>query len=217
MNPTFTTRVVGVAAEDDKSDAAWWPGEVRQYRELLAVTDGSKGTLLVKTPREWAFRRDPHDTGLPSGWAYRPVDLAWWNGLKEKGTVASHQNNPGHWEMLRTDLYVQAQGVITPDHHSYTGHAWYRTEVELDAAAAGGKVRLRFPGLFNECWLYVNGLLVGHREQNPIWWYNDYKFEWDVDLTGKLKPGQNTLTLRLHNPHHFGGIFRRPFLYRPAG
>jgi len=38
-----------------------------------------------------------------------------------------------------------------------------------------------------------------------------------VDLAGKLKPGTNTLALRLHNPHHFGGIFRRPFLYEPAG
>jgi hypothetical protein len=217
MNPTFTTRVVGVAAETDKSDAAWWPGEVRQHRELLAYTDGTKGKLLVRTPLEWAFRRDSHDTGLPSGWAYRPIDLKWWDARKDRGTVASHQNNPGHWEILRTDLYAQAQGVVTPDHHSYTGHAWYRTEVELDAAAAGGKVRLRFPGLFNECWLYVNGYLVAHREQNPIWWYNDYKFEWDVDLSGKVRPGPNTLTVRLHNPHHFGGMFRRPFLYRPAG
>jgi Domain of unknown function (DUF4838)/Glycosyl hydrolases family 2, sugar binding domain len=217
MNPTFTTRVVGVAAETEKTGPAWWSGEVKQYRDLLAFTDGSKGKLLLRTPLEWAFRRDPHDTGVVSGWAYRPVDLTWWHARKDKWSIASHQHNPGYWEMLRTDLYMQAQGVISPDHHGYTGHAWYRTEIELPADAAQGKVHLRFPGLFNECWLYVNGYLVGHREQNPIWWYNDYKFEWDVDLTGKLKPGKNTLTLRLHNPHHFGGIFRRPFLYRPTG
>ena len=47
-----------------------------------------------------------------------------------------------------------------------------------------------------------------------MWWYNDYKFEWDVDVAGQLKPGKNTITLRLHNPHHLGGMFRRPFLYR---
>jgi hypothetical protein len=216
MNPTFTTRVVGVAAETDKSGPAWWPGEVQQYRDLLACTDGTTGKLLLRTPLEWAFRRDPHDTGLPSGWAYRPADLQWWAAQKERGTVASHQTNPGHWEMLRTDLYLQAQGVISPDHHSYTGHAWYRTEIEVNAADAKSKVRLRFPGLFNECWLYVNGYLVEHRTQNPVWWYNDYKFEWDVGLTGKLRPGRNTLTLRLYNPHHFGGIFRRPFLYQPV-
>jgi hypothetical protein len=218
MNPTFTTRVIGVAAETDKSGPAWWPGEVRQYRDLLRLTDGPKGKLLVKTPLEWAFRRDPHDTGLVSGWAYRPADLAWWQGLKGGGpSPEARRTNPGRWELLRTDLYLQAQGVLHPDGQSYTGHAWYRTELNLAAEQAAGKVRLRFPGLFNECWLYANGHLVGHREQKDIWWLSDYAFEWDVDLTGRLRPGANTLTLRLYNPHHFGGIFRRPFLYRPAG
>lgn len=217
MNPTFTTRVVGVAAESDKSGPAWFPGEVKQYRDLLALTDGSKGKLIAKTPVEWAFRRDPNDTGLPSGWAYREPDLGWWKSQKDKAGTAVHQNNPGHWEMLRTDVYAQAQGVITPDFHSYTGHMWYRTDLDLKAGDTQGKVRLMFPGLFNECWLYVNGSLVAHREQRTMWWYNDYKFEWDVDVSGQLKPGKNSVTLRLHNPHHFGGLFRRPFLYRPVG
>lgn len=217
MNPTFTTRVIGVAAENDKSDAAWWPGEVRQYRELSAFTDGTKGKLITKTPLEWAFRRDPNDTGLASGWGYKSPDLTWWNAQKDKSGFAVHQHNPGQWEMLRTDLYMQAQGVLSPDYHSYTGYAWYHTDVKLDAKSAQGKVHLRFPGLFNECWLYVNGYLVAHRTQKPMWWSNSYKFEWDIDLTDKVKPGQNSITLRLHNPHHFGGIFRRPFLYQPTG
>jgi len=217
MNPTFTTRVVGVAAESDKSGAAWFPGEVKQYRDLLALTDGAKGRLIAKTPLEWAFRRDPHDTGLPGGWAYREPDLTWWKSQKNLSGTAVHQGNPGQWEMLRTDLYMQAQGVITPDFHSYTGHAWYRTELDLKGADTQGRARLMFPGLFNECWLYVNGSLVAHREQKAMWWYNDYKFEWDVDVSGHLKPGKNSIALRLHNPHHFGGIFRRPFLYRPVG
>ena len=216
MNPTFTTRVLGVAAESDQSDAAWWPGEVKQYRVLQQFIDGSKGVLIAKTPLEWNFRRDPHDTGLPSGWAYNPVDMAWWEKQPERGTVASHQNNPGHWERLRTDLYMQAQGVISADNHSYTGYAWYRTEVNLDAAAAKSDVHILFPGLFNEGWLYVNGALVAQRTQKPMWWNNDYKFEWDVNLSGKVAAGKNTLTLRLYNPHHFGGMFRRPFLYRTA-
>lgn len=216
MNPTFTTRVVGVAAESEKSGPAWWPGEVKQYRDLATLTDGTKGRLIAKTPLEWAFRRDPHDTGLPSGWAYNEPDLTWWKSQKDKTGTAVHQFNPGHWEMLRTDLYAQAQGVMSPDFHSYTGHAWYRTEVDLKAADTQGKVRLMFPGIFNECWLYVNGSLVNHREQRAMWWYNDYKFEWNVDVSGQLKPGRNTITVRLHNPHHFGGIFRRPFFYRPV-
>jgi hypothetical protein len=214
MNPTFTTRVVGVAEETEAGGPAWWPGEVKQYRDLLAFTDGTKGRLLAKLPLEWAFRRDPNDTGLVSGWAREPVDLAWWDSQKEPRSPASRLANPGRWEMVRTDLYLQAQGVLAPDRQSALGSGWYRTDVTLDADGAKGPVHVRFPGLFNECWLYVNGHLVGHRTMPALWWLSDYQFEWDVDLAGHLKPGANTLAVRIHNPHHFGGMFRRPFLYR---
>jgi hypothetical protein len=220
MNPTFTTHVVGVAAETKDAGPAWWPGEVEQYRDLLAVTDGTRGTLIAKLPLEWSFRRDPHDTGVASGWAYKPVDLTWWNSQptrKDESLADRHRLNPGHWEPLRTDLYMQAQGVVSPDYHSYAGHAWYRTDFDLPAGGETGKVRVRFPGLFNECWLYVNGHLVAHRPYKEPWWLTDYKFEWDADLTGHLKAGKNTMAVRVYNPHHFGGMFRRPFLYRPAG
>lgn len=206
MNPTFTTRVAGVAAETEATGPAWWPGEVKQYRDLLQYTNGTRGTLLQKLPLTWAFRRDPNDTGVVSGWAYKPLDL--------KKAVAAPTDSGNDWQPLRTDLYMQAQGVLAPDRQSYTGYAWYRTDIDCPAAQAKEKVHIRFPGLFNECWLYVNGYLVAHRQQNPVWWNNDYRFEWDVDLTGKLQPGTNNLTLRVHNPHHFGGMFRRPFLYQ---
>jgi len=218
MNPTLTTHVVGVAAETDKSGPAWWPGEVEQYCELAAYTDGSKGTLVAKLPLEWSFRRDPHDTGVVSGWVHKPIDLTWWNNesLKMHAHPTDRRRfNPNQWEPLRTDLYMQAQGVIAQDYHSYTGHAWYRTDVELPGDAAKGPLHVRFPGLFNECWLYINGSLVGHREYKEPWWLTDYKFEWDVDLAGHVKPGANTIALRLYNPHHFGGMFRRPFVYKP--
>jgi hypothetical protein len=130
--------------------------------------------------------------------------------------VDRHRLNPGHWEMLRTDLDMQAQGIVSPDYHSYTGYAWYRTDFDLAADAAKGKVRAMFPGLFNEAWLYVNGNLVAHRVYKEPWWLSDYKFEWDVDLSEHIKLGANTIAIRVNNPHHFGGMFRRPFLYKPT-
>lgn len=206
MNGTFTTyKRIG------EHGPAWFPGEVAQYRNLAALVDGKTGTRVAKLPLEWAFRRDPHDTGLVSGWPAQEADLTWWKSVKDPGSVASHQTNPGHWEMMRTDLYLQAQGLITPDYHSLTGYGWYQTTVSIDDVA---KAHVMFPGVFNECWLYVNGFLVGHRPQKEPWWFNDYAFQWDVDLSAALKPGKNTLTLRIYNPHHFGGMFRRPFLYR---
>lgn len=212
MNGTFTTyKKIG------ESGYAWWPGEVQQYRELLPFTDGTKGTLVAKLPLVWNFRRDPGDVGVKEGWAKQAPDLTAWDALPKPVTATDRLKVAGKWEQLRADVYAQAQGVVTPDYQSYTGHAWYQTTVDLTAEQTAGKVRLRFPGLFNECWLYVSGEEVAHRPYKEPWWLSDYRFEWDADLTGKLKPGANSVVLRVHNPHHFGGLFRRPFLYRPAG
>jgi hypothetical protein len=71
-----------------------------------------------------------------------------------------------------------------------------------------------FPGLFNKARLHVNGQEVAQRDFPSMWWHSDYKFEWDVDLTGRLRAGGNTLALVVNCEHHFGGMFRRPFLYR---
>jgi len=209
MNGTFTTyKNIG------ENGYAWWPGEVQQYRELLPLVDGTKGTLVVKTPLVWNFRRDPQDVGVKGGWEKQPVDLTTWNALPQPVSAEDRQKVAGQWEQLRTDLYAQAQGVVTSDYQSYTGHAWYQTDVDLTAEQTQGKTHLMFPGAFNECWLYVNGEQVAHREFKGVWWMNDYRFQWDVDVAGKLKLGKNSVVLRINNPHHFGGIFRRPFLYR---
>ncbi len=210
-NGTFTTyRRIG------ESGPAWWPGEVQQYRELQQYVAGTNGTLICRLPLEWAFRRDPDNLGIAGHWATQAEDLAFW---RERGTAFTLENRkdypPGEWELVRTDLYLQAQGIRHPDQQSYTGHGWYSTGVDLTAEQAAGRVRLMFPGLFNECWLYVNGVEAAHRTlPSALWWNNDYKFQWEVDLAGKLKPGANRITLRIHNPHHLGGMFRRPFLFR---
>ncbi|MFY8071211.1 MAG: DUF4838 domain-containing protein [Pirellula sp.] len=189
MNPTFTTyKKIG------ESGYAWWPGEVQQYQELVPWTDGSKGTRIANLPLVCSFRTDPANQGLEQSWQTKAIDAS--------------------WRTLRTDLYAQAQGIVTEDYQSYTGHLWYDTQIELTAEQIQGPIHLRFPGIFNECWLYVDGIEVAHRPFKGLWWLNDYRFEWDVDLTGKLKLGKNRLTVRLYNPHHFGGMFRRPFLYR---
>ncbi len=214
-NPIFTTRVIfrGKRFESPKSPA-WFRGEVQQYKDLFAFIDGEKGTLIAKLPLEWAFRRDINNVGIKENYASSPVDLSFWNKNKEKFTINSLKDYPADkWQMIRANLYMQAQGIRTPDYQSYTGYVWYRTDINIKAKDANKKLHIRFPGLFSECWLYVNGKEVAHREQEKIWWMNDYKFEWDVDLTGKLKAGKNIIALRVNCEHHFGGMFRRPFIY----
>jgi hypothetical protein len=225
MNKTFTTTQL-------ESGDAWFPGEIKLWENMAALTDGTKGRLVTQTPLEWAFRRDPHDTGYPRGFGNAIPNLSFYNANKDKfGPQARVSQLPAdntayrsavtrdypttQWEMVRTDIYPQAQGVLHADYQSFTGYLWYQTEVEISPEDAGKNIHIMFPGLFCECWLYVNGNLVEYRPQGAIWWLNDYKFNWDVDLVANLKPGKNKIILRANNNHHVGGIFRRPFLYQP--
>ncbi len=207
LNGVLTTyKVIG------EHGSAWWPGEVEQYRKLAKLTNGETGTLMQKLPLEWMFRTDPQNVGVDQKWATAAVDApAKIDNIKRWQEV---QAQMAKWQWLRTDVYAQAQGVVTAEHQSYTGQAWYRTEIDLPADKAGAKLQLMFPGLFNEAWLYINGEQVAQRANyNPVWWYNAYEFEWDVPVAGKLKAGKNIVALRINNPHHMGGMFRRPFLY----
>jgi hypothetical protein len=209
MNPLFTTRVVEPVPETPADGPAWWPGEIEQLRGFAARTDGSRGTLIARLPLLWSFKRaEP----LAPSWTYAGPEGA--AGTWDRGP-ATEEVGTG-WQQVRSDLYLQAQGVLAADGHSPLGHYWYRSAVTLPADAAQGAARILFPGLFNEAWLFVNGALVAHREYREPWWLTDYKFEWDVDLTGHLRAGENRIALRGFNPHHMAGMFRRPFLYRPS-
>jgi hypothetical protein len=194
---------------------AFWPGEVRQYQELDAFTNGLKGRLLHKLPLEWSFHRDPDGTGIAKGLPDGPIDLSFWRAHGAEFDLSRRKNYPvEQWEVVRTDLYIQAQGIRAPDRDGGTGDIWYRTEVKLSAEEAASSPHLRFPGLFNECELFIDGKEIAKRKQQPLWWRNDYRFEWDVPLK-RIHSGLNTIALRCRNPHHMGGMFRRPFIYAP--
>jgi hypothetical protein len=208
QNDIFTTyKRIG------ESGAAWWPGEVEQYRELAKLTTGEKGTIIPSLGHEWLFRTDPKNIGLKEGWASAAIEAPRFSGDRlEWQDIQKHQND---WQWVYSSMYLQSQGFVSDDHQPWTGIGWYRNEVLVKEQDLRGKLHLMFPGLFNQCTLFINGEEVAQRKNyNPVWWYNDYKFEWDIDVSGKLKAGQNTIALRIDNPHHMGGMFRKPFLWR---
>lgn len=195
----------------------FWPGEVQQYRALDALVNGEKGRLIALLPLEWSFRRDPTRTAKVSALLDNPVDLTFWREHAKDYDLDARKDYPAdQWEMIRTDIYVQAQGVRAPDRQSFTGDIWYRTDVTLSAEQIAADPHIRFPGLFDECELFINGREVAKRKQLPLWWRNDYRFEWDAPVKTWLRPGANALALRCHNLSHMGGMFRRPFLYAPV-
>jgi hypothetical protein len=200
LNPLY---VSGLAGGEDGT--AWLAGEVRQYAELSALMDGSKGSLVQRLPLEWSFKIEKP---IGPGWRYKGPEGP---KPKEEQLAGEYPADARGWRPVLTDRYLQGQDVGQQP----LGHYWYATSFTLTPADTGQKLRLMFPGLFNEAWLYINGELVAHRSYTEPWWLTDYRFEWDIDLSKYARPGLNRISLRGFNPHHFGGMFRRPFLYRP--
>ena len=189
MSPTFTTY-----KKYPEKGPAWWPGEVDYYAKLASLIDGSQGKLVKRLDLEWRFRTDPKDVGVWRQWA--------------------NTREFAQWKVLRTDHTTRAQGLYDQEGYSPDGYAWYANSIQLTKSDVQGQIHLMFPGIFNESWLYINGKLVEWRKQKPLWWQNDYSFQWDVDLEGKLEPGVNSVFVRTRINQNPSGIFRRPFLYR---
>lgn len=61
----------------------------------------------------------------------------------------------------------------------------------------------------------MNGKRIATRVQDALPYNNDYRYEWDADLSDSIKTGRNSLALNCDCQSHFAGMFRRPFLYEP--
>ncbi len=95
------------------------------------------------------------------------------------------------------------------------GIGWYRKHFMVDAAdlAEGGRVRIRFDGVYNHSTVWCNGMLLGHRPYG----YSSFSY----DLTDCLLPGQTDQLLAVHVDHSEfsesrwytgSGIFRNVWL-----
>jgi hypothetical protein len=206
LNRIFTTRVVGVVPETPSTGTAWFPGEVEQLKGFAALTDGTKGTLIAKLPLAWTLQlRDP----VPAGWRYA-------GEVGGPGPCRGGESTGVQTTVVRSDLYLQGQGVLRAGGQNDLGFYCETAPVTLSEADVRGGIHLMLPGLFNEAWLYVDGELVAHRSYHEPWWEGDYRLDWDVDLSKRISQGSHSITIGGFNPLHFAGLFRRPFLFRPT-
>ena len=170
-----------------ESGPAFWTGEAAYLEELNRLVAGPQGKLVRASPRHWDFRWDLDDHGLWQNWA---------------------NDRSNNWTTTPVDRYLLPQGG-----EPRTGFAWYRWRLRLTGPEAALPLHLAFPGLFNSSWLYVDGNLQASRNQQDLWWREDYRFLWDIDLSGKLHAGDNWICLRTRVPLHLAGIFQPPFVY----
>lgn len=94
----------------------------------------------------------------------------------------------------------------------YVGYGWYRRTLDIPESWSGKRVNLEFDGAFQVTELFVNGKAAGEHKGG----YTGFTF----DITGFLKPGANSIAVRVNNfwnprlapragEHVFsGGIYR---------
>ena len=152
------------------------------------VVDDETRKDAVTFPSQWAFRLDPRAVGQKEGWQAADFDDSAWR----------HIIVPSWWE--RTPV------------GQYDGYAWYRVRFALPSELAGTRLALKFRGVDEQAWVYLNGQYVGERTVastgrsiGEIW---DKPFEIPVPADRVRYGAPNVLAVRVHDSKFAGGIFK---------
>jgi beta-glucuronidase len=125
----------------------------------------------------WHFRFDPDNVDLAQEWP-AATDLTGWTGV----TV------PHCWDMMKGGRFWDWSDRSFRNPPFYDGVAWYRRD--FVAPAADGKARrLVFLGIPHRVSIFLNGGRIALHEGGGQ--------PFSLDVTDKLRPGSNTLAVRI--------------------
>lgn len=174
----------------------WYYADARKlkFEEWAAKMDGTTGELVAVLPERAKFRRDPFNEGVIAQWYLPDVDDASW---EERDTYL---------------LWDQQEPFLNEAGRDYDGHGWYRATFDMPERFAGRRVVFRCGGVINEGWVWINGKYAGH-QPHKAWWGAGHDFE--LDVSAMVKPGRNTIAIRVYNSAEHGGLYRRGFFYSP--
>ncbi len=156
-------------------DAAVQQAAVSATDQYLAVV----AEMMV--PRDgWKFKLDPDRVGKDAGWFKLDLDDSGWDDIGiEKAW--------GHFG------------------YDYIGTAWYRRTITLPDNPGGTNALIRFGGVDECAWVWVNGEYAGEHDIGPSGWDKPFR----LDVTGLLKWGQdNQITVCAMNTAMAGGIWQ---------
>ena len=181
-----------------RSSIEW---HIDQYQALADLAGGEKGELIAMLPRQWKFKKDPHDIGIIYQWYEEEPD--------------------GDWEPIDTTIYWEAQGHVDDNDWGYAGKAWYQTDFSVPEDKIGKPLWLTIGAVYNRgVWIWVNGQMVKFdMERHHRLGHHDVREPIHLDITKLARPGKNKVAVLVHtnqpgrNPR--GGIHRRTFLWSP--
>jgi hypothetical protein len=125
----------------------------------------------------WSLRLDPDDVGVADGWT--ATDAEW------RDDACHTVDVPHAWQELEAC-------------RDYTGVAWYRRTVTVEALADDTVAVLRFGAVDYETTVWVNGVECGSNRGGYL--------PFEVDVTEALDEGENVVTLRVDDPEDIDEI-----------
>lgn len=152
---------------------------VHSNNRLFDRVSGDKKEIIDLTSETWRFARDEADHGRKLGWYSSDFDDSAWRAIP----VARY------WEECGED---------------YSGYAWYRTTFNVSGIPRGKRVHIVAGGISDAAWFWLNGKSIGQRDLAINMWNTAIV----LDVTGELKPGPNTLAVRVYSFLSYGGIWK---------
>ncbi len=196
---------MGAGAEKPKKTAAFvWPEDAPRSFAPVSFTDdwrfhrgdSSGAEAAAFDDSSWRVLDVPHDWSIEDLPGEPEGDGAIWS----QGT-----------NLLRTgpfDVYA-SEGQISTG-WTVGGIGWYRKAFSKPQVPDGGRVELRFDGVYMDCDVWINGAHLG----NHPYGYTPFAY----DVTPHLAAGKNVVSVKVNNTgrnsrwYSGSGIFRKVWL-----
>jgi len=150
-----------------------------------------KNILMVLS--DWKFKLDPEEVGDEEGWMKREYSDLDWVPIK----AGKWWEKQGYGGGPNRDEFKGG----------YNGVAWYRKQITIPAEMKGRKLTLRFGGIDESGWVYVNGKKVAQilNSETP----RSYVVPVLADITDAVHYGRPSLVaVKVEDHNGAGGLWR---------
>src|SRR5579862_4292331 len=179
--------------------SAMAPAGVRPFNDDWRFHRGdvSGGSDEVFDHSQWRTLDVPHD------WSIEDLPPATETGTGAIWSGGTTPQRTGPFDMYASEGQVSTGWTVG-------GVGWYRKTFDRPQVPAGGRVELRFEGVYMNCDVWLNGAHLG----NHPYGYTEFAF----DITPHLKEGKNGVAVRVNNTgrnsrwYSGSGIFRKVWL-----
>ena len=162
--------------------------DLRWNRPFLEMKRRFAGNLL---PGPWRFAFDAENAGVSGRFFASDFDDSTWDKI-EVGK-AWEETAPGRaWKAKHGK--------------NFDGFGWYRVNFTVPKIPSDSKVLLHFSSVDEACKVYVNGEQLLDRPYPYKGDRNSWRMPFQIDITDRVKPGRNQLTVRVEDKSGMGGI-----------